>query len=210
MEHCPYQSKKTSFPDQNGAGDPRELLDTGNHSYLLIPFFQYLKSNVLAFIDNNAMSGSMLSEMECSPVVRVIDKVHWHVCGYAAYGETCTRLSKSRIWSDEIQKYLAQVIDRCNHCIENSYPQASKNVAIATLNCSFNDVTCVNHFFLDSLKLLYTMALYNRNSAAHFVDDGKIQTAVLAIESVKLSQFRASESAQGDQAFEHDEIVESL
>lgn len=77
----------------NGSRDSLELVDTAIHSSLPNSCFSCLRSNVSALINNNAMALCMLSEMDCSPVDRTIDKFHRHVYGHVTYGDIRTLLS---------------------------------------------------------------------------------------------------------------------
>lgn len=48
---------------------------------------------------------------------RVVDKVHMHTYGHSIYSDIRRLLQRNILWSDDVQRYLADILQRCNACV---------------------------------------------------------------------------------------------
>ena len=128
------------------------LLQDEFHSY--IPLEKFLAHNQ-NFTGKDAASlfcatGTISKSTEERPwleVQKVIDKVHKHVCGHSNYTDIKLLLQRNGIWSDDAQKYLAQVLEVCENCHATHSPKQARKVSLSTISPQFNEVVCVDHFF---------------------------------------------------------------
>lgn len=176
------------FPEHNGVRDSLPLIDTMTHSFLPLSFFPSFSGGIPTLVRNTAMAGSLTLSMPQNEAICIINKVHTHVRGHESFEDIRWLLIGNSLWNDEIQKYLARVINRCEHCTAAASPFPSRKDVLASLNRSFNDSVCVAHF-LGDLRIIHVTDAYSRFSAALVVNDETLRTAIIAFESVWLSQF---------------------
>lgn len=159
-----YDGSRVLFPPVNGDRDSMLLIDDGLHSYLDLSRFP-------AFVSASQSVALTCSAVEpqSSPTARpwletrrVIDKVHRHTCGHASYSDMRTLLQRNNYWSEAAQRYLADVVQRCEHCIASSTPLPSRKVALGSLDRSMNDLVLIDHFFLEDVKLFHAMDSHSR------------------------------------------------
>lgn len=79
-------------------------------------------------------------------------------------------------------------MERCEQWRASSQPQPMRRDALATLSRSVKEAVCVDHFYLDNIKLFHAMNMYSRFSAAVIVHDTSLTTAVVALETIWISQ----------------------
>lgn len=149
----------------------------------------------------------------CRPlneITRIIQRVHQHVCGHASYGDMKTLLQRNQMWNDDVQRYLASVIERCSSCIAAASPPSIRKISIAGINREFNDVVFIDHLWLDEICLLHVMDSYSRFSIAQPVQSTALSQAVVAFENLWISHFWPPSSVQGDLAFRFPEFIDFL
>lgn len=202
------------LPITSGSWEALPQIDYNNHSHLPLSCFPKITKALRTIASHTASlsscSPSIISTHSWPEKVRIINKVHKHVCGHASYGDIKTLLQRNKLWDNDIQRYLAQLIEKCQHCRAASLPKPARKVTLATLNRSFYDVDCIDHFYLDKLRCFHVMDLYSRFSAACTVPDATLSSAILAFESTWMAQFWSPHAVRGDQAFNHDEFHKYL
>jgi len=153
--------------------------------------------SVLTCLNGNALRNKIWSEIKA-----VVDKVHKHVCGHASYTDFELLLARNGLWNDAVASYVAQCVDQCTACRSTAPPQPNRKVSISSLSKSFNDIVCIDHFYLDQIRLMHCMDLVSRYSAVHIVSTVTMGEAVQAFEACWVSQFWYPESVHGDKAFQ--------
>lgn len=187
----------------NGARDTLSIIDEGLHSYVELSRFPRFCNSLqtVALASSCGLLQDSTVERPWNETRRVINKVHKHTSGHASYSDMRTLLMRNKFWSESAQQYLAEIIERCEHCVASSTPPPSRKVALGSLNRSLNDLVLVNHFFLDDVKLFHAMDSHTRYSAAVVVPDTSLENAADAFETGWISQFWPPSQVQGDQAF---------
>ena len=98
---------------------------------------------------------------------RIVDRAHEHTCGHATFSDIRSLLSRNQLWTPAVEHYLSTVIDKCYNCITASAPMPSRRVAISSLNRSFNENVCIDHFYLDDIRLFHCMDSVSRYSTCY-------------------------------------------
>lgn len=88
----------------------------------------------------------------------------------------CKRLSNSRTRP-------------CVLCIRTSNPVQSRKISLSSLSMSFNGTVCINHFYIDVIRLFHAMDTSLRFSVASIVSVASLNVTVTAFEGCWLSQF---------------------
>ena len=65
---------------------------------------------------------------------------------------------------------------------------------------------CIDHFYLDDVRLMHFMDLVTRCSAVYAVDTANMEDAVAAFEACWVSQFWYPEALHGEKAFKVSEF----
>ena len=109
------------------------------------------------------------------------------------------------MWNPEVRKYLSRVVESCIHCAKTYEPKQTRKVSLSSLNRSFNDLVCIDHFHLGDQRICHIMCASTRYSVGTVVPDVGMESAVNALDSLWISQFWSPKAIQFDQAF-HNEI----
>ena len=169
-------------------------------------FLSFIKLS--AFVEPNASSvirclnGNMLIDKTWTEVKNIVDKVHKHVCGHANYTDYRLLLERNELWNDAVAAYVAQSIENCTACKSTAAPQPNRKVSISSLSKHFNEILCIDHFYLDEVRLMHCMDLVSRYSTALAVDSASTKDAVHAFEATWASQFWYPDAVQIDKAFQ--------
>lgn len=67
--------------------------------------------------------------------------------------------------------------------------QPNGKVSISTMSKHFNQVVCVDHFYLDDVRLMRSMDLISRFSTSQVVESANRADAVAAFEACWVSHF---------------------
>ena len=110
--------------------------------------------------------------------------VQKHVCGLANYTDFQILLESNDLWNDAVASYISQLIESCTACRFTASPQPNRKVSITSLSTQFNEVLCIDHFYLDAIHLMYFKDLTTRYSAVFDVDTTKMEDAVIAFEAL--------------------------
>ena len=175
------------------------ITNSGFLSYVQIDMFciSHDTENVL-----ECLSGSMLEEKSWSEVKAIIEKVHKHVCGHANYADLQLLLERNELRNGSVASYVHQLIESCSACHSSAPPQPNRKVSISSLSRAFNEIVCVDHFYLDAIRLMHCMDLGSRLSTVHVVHTATISEAVIGFEACWVPHFGYPESIHGDKAFD--------
>lgn len=136
----------------HGVIDHFSMTTMGLLSYLLISVFSNEPCNMSAL---SYPSGILLKDRPWSQIKSIAGKVHKHVCGHANFNDSRLLLERNALWSDDLSDYVSQLIKKCTLCRATAPPQPSRKVATSSLSREFNDVVSVDHFHLDSTRMLH-------------------------------------------------------
>ena len=78
------------------------------------------------------------------------------------------------------------------------------------LSCSVNEVACIDHFYLDSVRLLHCMDVSTRFSAVFILSSASIDDGFFGFEACYLSHFWHPVSIHVDKAFAQGSFSEYL
>lgn len=145
------------------------------------------------------------------PAVRpLVDRVHLNVCGHSSVSDKKTLLGRTSNWTSDVAKYLSEVFQRCGSCRVTTRLKPSQKVILSSLHRRFNNVSCVNHFFLDGVLVFHKMDAETLYSAGLVCTDLTLTSALHAFETVWLSPFWAPRAVQDDESCIHGKLTSSL
>lgn len=167
------------------------LLDEINGTIISLPLF-YLDFHLffpLGIFSNRvfvvAISATATETPVCSSwsnLRHVFDRVHKLFYGHSSFAYIMLLLERSGVWSDDVDLYLLSEIRRFNACLTSARPKPSLKVSLASLHRHFNDVVCVDHFFLDGTRIFHAMDSKSRYSAGQICDDLSLAFSISAFE----------------------------
>lgn len=155
---------------------------------------------------DNVLNGASISmSFDNWPQIRrIVDKVHKHVCVHSTYSDMRTLLQRNKLWNDQAQNYLSQIVSECPDCKASSTPPPNRRVSLASLNREFNDVLCLDHMFLDKTTVLHMMDVSTRFSVGTVVDSTSMENVIYHLENLWFSQFWPPNSIHVDGAFQNE------
>lgn len=98
-------------------------------------------------------------------------------------------LERNSSWSDAGRYYVHQLIESCVSCQSTALPQPSRKVYISSLSRSFNDVVCIDRFYLEGVQRLHCIDMATKFSAANVVKSASLYEAVFGFGACWLNQF---------------------
>ena len=110
-------------------------------------------------------------------------------------------LERNDLWSTEVEKYLHRVDDSCESCSRTYEPKKARKASLSSLNRSFNELVCIDHFHLGNLRLCHIMCGSTRYPTASVVPNTGVEAAINVLDSHWISQFWAPKAIQFDQVF---------
>ena len=119
-------------------------------------------------------------------------------------------LERNDLWNPEVAKYLSRTVDSCEKCARTYEPKQARKVSLSSLNRSFNDLVCIDHFHLGGLRICHIMCASTRYSVGSVVPDTGMDAAINALDSHWISPFWAPKAIQVDQAFANDPFFKFL
>lgn len=182
-------------------GDVKDSFSMIEHEFLsYIPLVAFApKAKRLSVM--LCLNGNICNNYSWNETKSIINKVHRHVCGHANYTDMRLLLERNNMWSDVVSDYVGNIIESCTACRSTAPPQPSRKVSISSLSRNFNDVVCLDHFFLESLCILHCMDMATRYSSASIVSSTSLENVIMGFESSWLSQFWLPDAIQADSAF---------
>lgn len=121
-------------------------------------------------------------------------------------------LERNKLWYPAASQYLKPIIDKCESCLTAFDPFPSQRVSITSLNRSFNEIVCLDQFFLDDIRLFPAMDTVSRYSTCQITPTASRTDSIIAFEASWLSQFCNPQFLQSDSAFsnyESDSFIKS-
>ena len=196
------------FKNIQRKNDKISLVNFEHHSY--IPF-----RSVVTDAKNgkaiNCLAGFGVSNPEQRTltwpyVKRIVDRVHRHVCGHAAYSDIRTLLERNDMWTSSVKHYLDRIIQQCANCVKSSRPQPTRKVSLSSLNSSFNDTVYIDHMYLDDMKIFHAMDMYSRFSACVVTKSTSMTESIIAFQACWLNLHWNPRTVQADPAFKNTEF----
>ena len=218
--HCNQlriNDNRIQLPKFDHHQDYLSIVESDTHDYIALDRFVQQDSSsttsarsVVSLAGNSVCvsesTSKQLKGRSLSDITRIVNRVHDHVCGHSSYGDIRTLLQRNQLWNEDVQKYLSSIVERCPNCIASSSPPSNRKVSISGINRQFNDVVCVDHFWLDGQCMFHIMDSFSRFSVAQPVESTALVDTTIIFESMWISQFWPPGSVQGDLAFQHDQF----
>ena len=136
--------------------------------------------------------------------------MHKHVCGHASLSDMKILLERNDLWSEEVEKCLSRVVDSCEKFVRTYEPKQARKFSLRSMNMSFNDLVCIDHFYLDILRLCHIICASTRYSVGAVVPDTGMEAATSILDSHWISQFSAPKAILFDQAFVNERFLQFL
>ena len=205
---------RLNLPSADGGtenADTISLVDSDMHSYMPYDIFLRCANASSEIVGSRlycatATIGSSRDSPSWKDVQKIVDKVHKHVCGHSSFSDIKTLLSRNDLWSDEVGKYLARILEGCARCAKTSEPKEQRKVSLSSMSRSFNKVVCVDHLHLGGSRVLHIMDSSTRYSAGTVVFTTSMQEAILGIEAQWVSPFWHPHTVLFDKAFDNQEF----
>lgn len=102
-------------------------------------------------------------------IKRTIDKVYTHVCSHANHTDFNQLLQINNMWDDQVDQYVTNINSNFPSCRPTAHPQPRSMVSISSLSKKFNQIMCIDHFFLDHVCFVHFMDRTSRLSTAEIV-----------------------------------------
>ena len=182
----------------HGEHDCITLTNSEVLSYIMLS--RFVKPNMEESV-LNGLSGRMLDQKPWNEIKSIIDKVHKHVCGHANFTDFQSLLKRNELWNEAVASYVHKLVEECTACRATALPHPNRKVSISSMSKHFNEVVCVDHFYLGEIRLMHCMDLVSRFSTVQVVDSANLDDAVSAFEACWVNQFWYPESIHGDKAF---------
>ena len=203
------------FTAQDGTYEFVSLIDHDMHSYIPRSAFLSIYNPESLLSDSppvvlSSMLAKPIEECSWQAIKHTIDKVHRHVCGHSPYSDIKLLLVRNNFWNDVVERHLKQIVEKCAGCRHTALPKATRKVSLSSLSRSFNELVCIDHFYLANLCLFHIMDTVSRYSSCSLVPSTSLNDAILAFESGWLNQFWPPTAVLGDAAFNHDECISAL
>lgn len=105
------------------------------------------------------------------------------------------------MWNNAGQHYLSTTISTFKKNIASATPFPFRKISLSTVQRNFNDVVAVDHFYLDSIRLLRFLDTVYRSAACHICSTAKMNEAIVGFQSYWLNKFWPPPQMHGDQEF---------
>lgn len=99
-------------------------------------------------------------------VVYLFGKINLHVLGHANITCMGSIIYLNGIWNESVEGVLADTVGKYTSCRTAALPQPSIKVSIKSLYRNFNDVVCIDHFYVYEVALFHVMDGFARFSAS--------------------------------------------
>lgn len=131
----------------------------------------------------SSMSAGVTNKNSWFYLMRIVDKVHNHVCGHANLTDMKLLFERNDLWSDVVEEYLFDTMKIGTSCRATAWPQPSRKVSISSLSTFLNETCCINHFYLDSIRVLHCMDSATLYSATFMVESTALDKSIYGFES---------------------------
>lgn len=161
------------FPPLNGRNDSIAMIYVDLHNHLPLSHFvsettRSAPLDILAAHTATVACDQYDINRTWTATKRIVDIVHAHACGNAKYSDICTLLQRNNLCNDQVQQYLSRMIAKCVGFKAAYLPPPNRKVSIVRMNNRFNDLVCVDHFFLDRIRIFHCMDTFPRYSTRFF------------------------------------------
>ena len=89
------------------------------------------------------------------------------------------------------------------HCKLSCTPPTNRCVSLSSLNREFNEIVCIDHFFLENATVFHAMDVATRFSAGIVVESTSMETVILNLELIWFSNFWPPSYIQADGPFQN-------
>ena len=134
-------------------------------------------------------------------IKRIIDRVHKHVCGHAAYSDIRTLLKRNNMLNQTVQHYLGRVIHSFHNCVQSSSPQPTRKVSLSSLDSAFNDTVYIDHMYLDDMKVFHVMDMHSRYLSCMITRSTNMSESIVAFQCFWLNAHWTTRVVRADPAF---------
>ena len=93
------------------------------------------------------------------------------------------------MWNTEVARNLSRIVESCIHCAKAFEPRKARKFSLSSLNRSFNDLVCIDHFHLGDQRICHIMCALTRHSVGTVVPEVGMESAVNALDLLRISQF---------------------
>ena len=182
----------------DGERDSISIIDDNFLSYIALDRFTVTRNQGSTL---SCLSAVTLDTTPWSDVKKIIDNVHKHVCSHGSFTDSKILLERNGIWNHAVASYLSEVVNDFTTCRSTAVLQTNRKVSISSLSKEFNVILCIDHLYLDGIRLTHCMDLVFRYSAAHVVSTATLTEAIIAFEACWVSQFWYPDCIRADTAF---------
>lgn len=126
------------------------------------------------------------------------------MCGHLTLGDLRTLLQWNRLLKHDVQNNLSITVEQCTGCTAGAPPALKRYVYIASIGRQFNEIVCVDHYWLDEVCPFHEMHHFFRYSAVQPVVTTSLVEAVVPFANFWLPQFWQPHTVRGDLAFRFD------
>lgn len=102
--------------------------------------------------------------------------------------------------------YLTEIISKCPHCVATSAPAPDRKVSLKTMTREFNDTVCVDHIYLQELRLCHVIHTVSRYSAVHVTPTPNMFDSIIGFQAYWRNQLWPSATIRIDLAFDNTEL----
>lgn len=178
------------------------LINSDLHSYL--PRHKFSHNKFVSVQDPHSeaiCSHTSDAVLSWNDKKNIINRVHKHTCGHSNYKDIKLLLQRNKIWDENCVGFLSYLLESCPHCAVVSQPSRNRTVSLRSMSSNFNDVVCVDHFFLNNMDVFHAMDYHTRYSAGTIVESPNMEYAIQFLEAGWISPFWTPAAIRGDQAF---------
>ena len=180
-------------------------MSTFTHSFRIL--FSFERSNKTAALSAQNYSVLLVIfllqkiKKPWQDIEKIIDKAHKRVCGLAKLSDMDVLLKRNNQWNYEIQNYLTHTLSSIVECAKTYMTKQARKISLNSLNRSFNELVCIDHFNLGDIGLCHIMDATTRYSVGADVPHNSMQSAISFLDAHWISPCRTPNAIQYDLAF---------
>lgn len=110
-------------------------------------------------------------------------------------------MERSGLWNAAAESYVNTVTSNCTSFNSTAPPQPERKVSVSTLSPEFNDKVCVDHLFLENMRVFHCMDARTRYSTAHVDNSPTLHDAEMEFETSRIAQSWMLVNFQADNPF---------
>ena len=98
-------------------------------------------------------------------IIKIVDRVHKHVCGHASFGDFQTLLQRNEIWNQQVALYLRHVTEKCTACKSTEKTEVPRKVSVTNMLYGFNSRIYIDNFYpADNERTLIVLFIMDPSS----------------------------------------------